>query len=425
MLDKKDIINFLFLISFPLYGAGSWVYSNINSMAGYATSVFIHVIIVLFYLIDLLYKKEFTVKVNGLFYLMIAFQISCIACFFVALEKNPPFLNELYSYTRSGILLFPFYAFVAVYLYNERQPDKLVKLTFDSLSLLLFVNLIGFYGLGLKNGTHNIEGRLSMPFIDGMYSGACMIAILNLMILYYLKKTVNDPFRFTYLILYFLLNLFLLFLINSRLANLIFLLVFGLYLINMIHRTKGLFLVGVLFVPLLLNLGFLLYQILSLPIFKVVMQRVDLKDVTTFNGRAFPWQRVMDWLATDQTGIIYGNGHNGHYFLHLMPDIAKLWGVKETSTHLHSTALSIIVDQGIIGYGIFISISFYTYIFYKKKLEKGGKEGMFFPVMVFILIVMQVDMFVYRECLGAVLLSFLAAGASLNLKKSGKELSNS
>jgi hypothetical protein len=64
-------------------------------------------------------------------------------------------------------------------------------------------------------------------------------------------------------------------------------------------------------------------------------------------------------------------------------------------------------------------------MFYKKKLEKGSKEGMFFPVMVFILIVMQVDMFVYRECLGAVLLSFLAAGASLNLKKSGKELSNS
>lgn len=424
MLDKKDIINFLFLISFPLYGAGSWVYSNISSPLGYMISVFIHLLIVLFYLVDIVYKKEFKLKINGVFFLMIGFQLSCIASFFIAVEKNPPFINEVFSYIRSGILVLPFFSFMAVFLYNEKQPEKLVKLLFDSLSLLLFINVVGYFVFGLRNGTHNIEGRLSMPFIDGMYSGACMIAILNLMILYYLKRTVNDPFRFTYLLVYFLINLAFLFMINSRLANLIFLMVFVLYLFNMVHRVKGLFLIGVFFVPLLLNLGFLLYEVLSLPIFKVVMQRVDLHDVTTFNGRAFPWQRALDWLMYDQTGLIFGNGHNGHYFLHLMPDIAKLWDVPETSTHLHSTALSIIVDQGIVGYTFFILISYYGYITYKKKLEKGRKEGMFFPVMVFILIVMQVDMFVYRECLGAVILSFIAAGASLDLKKSGKELSN-
>ncbi len=419
MLDKKGIINFLFLISFPLYGIGSYVYVNFNATIGHIVSVFIHFFIVLFYLIDILYKKEFKIKVNGLFYLMIAFQLSCIGAFLIALSNNSPFLNVINSYTRSGILLVPFYAFVAVCLYNEGQVDKLVKLTFNSLSLLLFVNVVGFYVFGLKNGIHNIEGRLSLPFLDGMYSGACLIAIINLMIIFYLKRSSNNPVQFAYLLAYFILNLLFLFFINSRLANLIFLLVCLLVIFNVSHRLKGLFLAGVLFVPLLLNLGLFLYQILSLPIFKAVMQRVDLKDVVTFNGRAFPWQRAIDWLLYDQRGLIFGNGHNGHYYLHLMPDIAKMWGVRETSTHLHSTALSIIVDQGVVGYLLLIVICYKTFMYFKNKLAAGSTEGTFFPVMVFILIVMQVDMFVYRECLGAALLSFLAAIASVKFKDSG------
>jgi hypothetical protein len=148
------------------------------------------------------------------------------------------------------------------------------------------------------------------------------------------------------------------------------------------------------------------------------MQRVDLKDVTTFNGRSYAWTKALDWLLNDQTNVIFGNGHNGHYFLHLMTNIAKLWGVKETDTHLHSTSLSILVDQGIVGALLLVIISYRTYMFFKKKLALGKEEGILFPAMVFILIVMQVDMFVYRECTGAVILAFLAAMASIKWRNS-------
>lgn len=422
MLDKREFINFLYTASFPMYGIGSYVTANINSPVGQVISICIHVAILLFYIVDILYKKDFHIRVNGLFLWMVAFQISCVGAFFIALSKNPPFINEIVSYTRSGIILFPYYAFIAVCLYNEKNSEKLVALTFNSLTIMLFLNLIGFYVFGLTNGTHTIEGRVSLPFIDGMYSGACMIAILNLMLFYYMRKAIlnADGFRFTYLLLYFLLNLLLLFSINSRLANLIFLFVFMLAILNIAHKFKGLFLIGIFFVPLLLNLGYVLYQILSLPVFKVIMQRVDLKDVTTFNGRSYAWTKAIDWLLNDQTNIIFGNGHNGHYFLHLMTNIAKLWGVRETDTHLHSTSLSILVDQGIVGALLLVIISYRAYMYFKNKLSLGKDEGILFAAMVFILIVMQVDMFVYRECTGAVILALLVAMASIQWKNSSK-----
>lgn len=427
MLDKRETINFLYTISFPMYGIGSYIAANINSPAGHAFSVSVHFLIVLFYLIDILYKQDFQLRINGNFFLMVGFQVSCIMAFWIALSKNPPFINEIISYARSGIILLPFYAFVAVCLYNQDKSEQLVKMTFNSLTILLFLNLIGYYVFGLKNGIHTIEGRVSLPFIDGMYSGACMIAIINLMLFFYMKKALaaSDMARFAYLLLYFFLNLFLLFSINSRLANLIFLMVFMLSFFGLLHRVRGLFLVGVFFVPLLLNLGFLLYQILSLPVFKVIMQRVDLKDVTTFNGRSFAWQKAIDWFLYDQSNIVFGNGHNGHYFLHLMTNIAKLWGVKETDTHLHSTSLSILVDQGVVGAVLLLLICLGAYTYFKKRMALGKEEGTLFAVMVFILIVMQVDMFVYRECMGSVILSLLVAMASINWKKSGKPLKNS
>lgn len=418
MLDKRDIINFFYTASFPLYGIGSFVAATINSPIGNAISISAQVFILLFYGVDLLYKKQFTLRVNGLFVLMILFQLSSIAAYIVALNKNAPFLSGLHSITRSAVILFPFYAFIAVCLYNEKDRSKIVSLTFRGLNILLLINLIGYFVFGLENGTHSIEGRLSLPFIDGMYSGACVIAVINLMVFYYMRQALAtaDTYRFSYLLIYFLINLALLFLINSRMANLIFLFIFILAFFNLIHRFKGLFLVGVFFVPLMLNLGLLLYQILTLPVFKVIMQRVNLKDVVTFNGRVFGWERAIDWLLYDQTNLVFGNGYNGHYFLHLMANIAKIWNVRETDTHLHSTSLSILVDQGIVGGVLLLIITYRVYIYFKEQLSIRKEEGILFAVVVFILIVMQVDMFVYREAAGWIILSLLAAFAAIDWK---------
>src|SRR5690606_29880807 len=130
-------------------GIGCFVAATINSPIGNAISISAHVFILLFYCIDLLYKKQITLRVNGLFVLMILFQLSSIAAYIVALDKNAPFLSEIHSITRSTIILFPFYAFIAVCLYNEKDRSKIVTLSFKGLNILLFINVIGYFVFGL------------------------------------------------------------------------------------------------------------------------------------------------------------------------------------------------------------------------------------------------------------------------------------
>ncbi len=415
MLDKKDIINFLFVVSFPIYGIGSFVSGNVSPTLGYMVSISMHFLIVVFYLIDLLYKKEFRIRINTSYFLMALYLASVAGSLLLALSRalSP---NPTLMYTKIVLVVLPFHAFIAVCLYNENSPEQLVKLAFRSLTYLLFINLIGFFGLGLDNATHSIEGRINFPFMDGLYSGACMLAVLNLMILYYLQRAWDDPFKFSYLLLYFLGNLVLLFYINSRLTILVFILVFFLFAFNFSKRFKGLFLISLLTVPILLNAGLLLYRILSLPVFVFIMQRVNLVDVTTFNGRALVWQRAIDWMFYDQRGLFFGNGSNGHYFLHLIPDIAKMWGVPEQYSHLHSTVLMVVVDQGLVGYGLLIWLFYRMYVYYRRKFQLGNKDGIFFSVVVFMLIVMQVDTFVLQENLGSVIFSLLIAKVSLDEK---------
>ena len=422
MLDKKDIINFLYLISFPVYGIGTYVAAAFSPTIGYFTGIVIHSLILLFYSIDILYKKNVKIRLNGLSLLMLLFLTSSIAALFIGSSKMPHLAGSPIAFGKSAVLVTTFFAFIVVCLYNENQYEKLAKLTFNSLSLLLLINLIGFYGMGLSNATHSIEGRVNLPFIDGIYSGACLLAVLNLMLLYYMKKAQDDLIRFSYLLVYFLLNLVLLYLINSRLANLVFLFILGLYVLNLIGKVKGLFPAILFTVPILLNVGLLIYKILSLPLFAFIMKRVNIIDVTTFNGRSFAWQSAIDWALYDQRGIIFGHGQGGHYFLHLMKNIAKVWNVNEATTHLHSTTLSILVDQGIVGLALLILIFYKIYTYYKNEFNARNADGIFFPVVVFIYCVMQVDMFAYHDALGGTILAFLVATASINPKHALKKV---
>lgn len=413
MLDKRDIINFLFLVSFPVYGIGAYVSASVSPTLGYYISMSVHCVMILFYLIDLMYKKQFEVKVNTFYLVMLLYLISCSASLLVSLSRQTLHPNPVLMYSKMALLILPFHAFIVTFLYNDKRQDKIVNLTFNSLSLLLIINLVGFFGLGLKNGIHSIEGRVNFPFLDGLYSGACLLAVLNLMILYFMQRSLDNPLKFTYLLAYFSGNLVLLFFINSRLTILVFLVVFLLFLFNFSKGFKGVFLISLLTLPILLNVGLLLYRILSLPVFVFIMQRVNLIDVTTFNGRALAWQRAIDWLIYDQRGLLFGNGNNGQYFLHLMPDIAKMWGVPEQYTHLHSTILMIVIDQGLVGYTLLIVLFYKMFTYYKRKFQTGNREGVFFSVVIFVLIVMQIDIFVFQENLGAVLFSFLMAKAAL------------
>lgn len=416
MLNKRDIINFLYVISFPAYGIGAYIAAAMSPSVGYMFSISIHILIILFYLIDLAYKRDVEIKVNWVYFLTLAFQLTCVISLFVSLFKNMPSMNMLGVVTKSILLLVPFQAFIIVFLYNEKHRDSFVNMTFLSWSILLLINLIGFFALGLSNVTHSIEGRVAFPFLDSFYSGACLVAMLNLMLLAYIKKSFNDPLKLTYFLGYFALNFALLYYINSRLSMLIFVGVFLLFAFNLSRRFRGVFVLSLFTLPLLLNMGILIYRILSLPVFVAIVRRVDLVDVTTFNGRSFLWQRTLDWMMYDQRGIVFGNGAGGHYFLHLVPDLAKKWFTKEQSLHLHSTVLMTIVDQGIVGFALFLIVCYRMYLYYRTEYQKNNPDATFFAVVVFLIFVMQVDTFAYLGTLGYTIVGLLIARASVNLK---------
>ncbi len=417
MLNKRDIINFLFLVSFPMYGIGSYVSGAFSPSVGYIVGILPHLLIVLFYLGDLVYKSDVKIKVNWVYMLAVIFQLGSVVSLFVSMSKNMPAMNMIGNVTRSILLLVPFQAFVIVFLYNENHRENFVKLTFWSFTGLLLINLIGFYGLGLTNEIHSIAGRLAMPFLDGFYSGACLLAILNLMILSFIKKSLNDPIRIAYLVGYFAVNLLLLYYINSRLAILIFAGVFVLFAFNLARRFRGVFLLSIFTLPILLNVGVFIFYILSLPVFVAVVQRVNLVDVTTFNGRSFLWQRAFDWMMSDQRGLLFGNGASGHYFLHLIPDYARKFGfTSEENLHLHSTTLMTIVDQGIFGLALLLLLCYRIFTHYRTEFQKNNPDAVFLPTVVFLIFVMQVDTFCYLGTLGYVILCLLAARVSVNTK---------
>ena len=405
---KRDLINFLFILSFPMYGLGTYVSAIKSPSIGYLVSISPHLLIMLFYCIDLLYQREFKSRLNGYYFFMLLFILSSAASLFIALGKGLPEATLTLTITKSLLLIVPFHSFLMVILYNEKK-GSLLKLTLLSLSLLLAINLVGFFVLRLSNGVHSIEGRLNFPFLDGFYSGASLLAIINLMLLYYLQRTWSDPVRFVSLSAYFFFNLAMFFMINSRLTILVFVLVLGFCLLGII-RMKGLYLLSMFTIPILLSSGLLLYRFLQLPGLSSMMQRVDIEDVTTFNGRAFLWQDGMDWLLDDQRGLLLGNGYKGHYFLDLISDVAKLWNEKDVHhMHLHSTSMEVLVSQGLIFFAIFSIVFYQIYHHFKTKHKKGKEEGAFLPVVIFLLFIMQVDGFVYLDSLGAVIFSLLVA----------------
>ncbi len=412
---KRDIINFIFIISFPIYGIGIYISALYSPSVGYLISISPHLLIILFYIIDLMYSGEFEVRLNLNYYLMLLFLLSSIASFFIALGKGLPEATFLMTISKSLLLIVPFHSFLIALLYNEKQ-GSILRLSILSLSFLLAINLVGFFALGLTNGVHSIEGRLNFPFLDGFYSGACLLAIINLMLLYYLKRSWGEPLRFTLLSFYFVFNLVLFFLINSRLTIMIFVFVLVLSMIGLI-RMRGIYLLSLFTIPILLSSGLLIYEMLQLPGFSSLLQRVDIRDVTTFNGRAFLWQDAMDWLLTDQRGLLFGNGHKGHYFLGLISDVAKLWNEKNIHhMHLHSTSMEILVSQGIIFFLLFAILFYLVYSHYRSEHQMKKEDGAFYPVVVFLLFLVQVDNFLYVDGLGFVIFSLIASKIAITSK---------
>src|SRR6478609_888587 len=144
-MNKRDIINTLFILSFSVFGLGNYVSAANSPTAGYVLSVSFHFLIVLFYLVDLIYKREFQLRINSIYIWMTLYLLSSAASLFIASAKGLPDPSFIMMIGKSVLIFLPFQAFIIVSLYNEKQKDFLVELSLIGLSLLLFFNLVGFF----------------------------------------------------------------------------------------------------------------------------------------------------------------------------------------------------------------------------------------------------------------------------------------
>lgn len=408
---KKDVINFLFVISFPVFGIGNYIGSSISTPLGYAVSTSSFLLITLFYLLDILYGGRFNGKINRLYYIALLFVLSGIASLFVSLFRGLPGLKILNVIGISLLVFFSFHAFLVVYLYNiKSRAELLPRLLFMSLTALLIVNLLG-YAAGMTNQGHNLEGRVNLPFFGGLYTAASVLAMVNLMLVWKMRKVWwTNPVRMSGYTIYFLVNCLIIYQINSRLTMMIFLGVLLLIFLGGI-RSNVVYWSALFMLPLLLNLSVLVYQLLTLPVFESVMQRVDYENVTSFSGRGYLWEIGLAWLVEDQRGLLFGNGYQGQYFLGNLREIAALWNPDTPDRmHFHSSSLEVVVNQGLFGFVLFMVVAYKVFKRYKEKFVRDLPDGIYFFAVVYLLYDLQVSTFVYLDGIGAMFLIFFAAG---------------
>jgi O-antigen ligase len=123
------------------------------------------------------------------------------------------------------------------------------------------------------------------------------------------------------------------------------------------------------------------------------------------------------WLLDDQRGLLFGNGYQGQYFLGILREIAMLWNPDTPEKmHFHSSSLEVMVNQGLLGIGLFMVIAYKLFKRYREKFAKGRLDGIFFFVLVYLLFDLQVSSFVYLDGYGSVIFTLLAAGVTLEKK---------
>src|SRR5690606_28701435 len=297
------------------------------------------------------------------------------------------------------------------YLYNPKSKEGFMpKLLFMSLTLLLIVNLLG-YGAGLTNQGHYLEGRLNLPFFGGLYTAASVLAMMNLMLVFKMRKVWwTNPVRMFGYVTYFALNAVFIYFINSRLTMMILIAVILLIFLGGIRSNLN-YWTSLFMIPLLLNGSILVYEILTLPVFASVMQRVDYENVTSFSGRSYLWEIGLAWMFEDQRGLLFGNGYQGQYFLGNLREIAALWNPDTPDKmHFHSSSLEVMVNQGLFGIVLFMVIAYKVFRRDKVKYIKHSPDGIFFFVIVYLLYDLQVSTFVYLDSMGSIFLAFLTAG---------------
>ncbi|MBS1937059.1 MAG: O-antigen ligase family protein [Bacteroidetes bacterium] len=408
MLSKRKVINSLFMLSIPWYGFGGYSIMKQGFGAGVFICAMPFLAILAFYAVDMLYGQAPRPRVNGKFLIVMGALLSLSASVLLGLHYKSPLITQ-----SNGIMLIvlfnvPFLSSVLVQTYNRDDPEfDMAWLVMKGFILYVAFNLAGM-AAGMRNLMHHFPGRANPPFALGLYDATHMLAVINLMLLSYLGEFKANPLRWFGLATLYMVDMAMILSINSRLSVMIFIVLTALFATKAMKKLKGLYTVSLFTMPIMMTFALLIYQILSLPVFVAIMERVDKKDITTFNGRTYIWESAGDWLMNDRRGLLFGNGYNGQYHLRLLDWVAKLWGEKGSyRLHMHSAFLEFLVDQGIVGILLLYGVYWSGYKFYQGQYKAGTRMAPLYAGFVYLMFAWQIDIVGYGIYSGFVLLMLL------------------
>ncbi|MBK8500547.1 MAG: hypothetical protein IPL52_17435 [Flavobacteriales bacterium] len=417
MIRKSQLVNALFLVGFPVFGYGSY-YGLKNSISkGMIVSVAPFAAIVLFYLIDALYRQRVGNLLTRTWWLCMAYMASLVVSMFVALGHGIPGVQSGNVLLSCLIFLMPFTAAIVVNFYNRENADfNFSRLLFLGLGALLAINILGFLA-GVQSAGHSFEGRANFPYIRGIYTGAHVLAVFALMLLFKLRDFGRRPVAYMLYLVVLLICIVFMLKINSRLSFMIFLMLAGFFVTKAMKAIRGLYTISLFTLPLLLSFSLLVYQVLSTPVFASILERVSKEDVTTFNGRSYIWLSIGDWAVSDRTGLLFGNGFKGHYYLHLLDGVAVLWNEPHAyNLHSHSTFTEVAVAQGIVGVVLLYMIFWRGFKHYRKQYLEGTSQAPLFAGFAYLLFIWQLDIFCYGVDIGHSILFAMMAPLCLKPK---------
>lgn len=416
MISKRKLVNALFLAGFPVYGLGT--YLMFEPAVGWSLGLLVasapFTAIILFHLVDLLYRGRFSSHMGPVFWLCCAGILSFDLSVLLGLHYRSPVLIPANAVAIILQCTTPYLAAVIVQVYNRDEDGfDWSAMLLKCLFALIAINVLGM-GAGMHNKLHSFEGRASFPFVLGIYESAHLLAFVNLMLLFHMRDIARRPVRFTLMLAFYLMNLAIIMSVNSRLSFMVFFVMTVLVLVRAVKAFRGLYWTSLFTMPIMVSFALLIYAILSLPFFIAVLSRVDKKDVTTYNGRTYIWESAWDWATTDGRGLLFGNGYNGQYRLRLLDFVAKLWGEGDSyNLHMHSAFLEFFVNQGIVGIILMYLIYWTATKHYHGHYQQGTSMAPLYGGLLYLLFVWQIDITGYGYYIGFMLLFMLMAPLSI------------
>ena len=414
-ISKRNLINTLFVLGFPFYGVGFYLGVRYAFSAGQLFSVAPFLLILVIHGIDLIYRGYAVNMVNRIYWLGMAFLVSMTAGMWMAFYKGFPGFLLLNTLGQTIMFFAPFNAAIVIQIINRDNKEfDFPGMFLKSLIILMAVNFIG-YGAGFSNLVHSFPGRVSLPFMRGLYDASHLLSMINLMLLFQFKDFTGRPLRFIGMLAFYLFNMALMVNVNSRLSFLAFLIITVLFITRIIRTSRLLYSISLFTMPLLLSFALLIYEVLTLPIFTAVLSRVTKHDVTSFNGRSYLWYGAFDWFITDRRGLLFGGGYNAQAGLGFMDRIGVLWGVdKPNMIHMHSSFLQILLAQGIVGLLLMYAVMWQVFSFYRKRYISGTSDASLFAVVVYLMFIWQIDIFCYGMDFGIPIIFILLSSIAVD-----------